>query len=73
MQKIQILFPDPLMKRIRVHAERADLPVSEIVRRATEHWLDRLPDAAPRRLKVPAVNAGRCLVSAENLREVLYE
>lgn len=36
MQKIQILFPDPLMARVRSLAALEDRPVSEIVRRAVE-------------------------------------
>ena len=73
MQKIQILFPDPLMERMRRTAERIDLPVSEIVRRATERWLDRIPDAPRQNLKVPTVDAGPCLIAAEEMREAFYE
>ncbi len=73
MQKLQILFPDPLMKRMRGHAKRIDLPVSEIVRRATERWLDQFPDAPPSSLALPAVDAGRCLVAAEEMRDAIYE
>ena len=73
MQKIQILFPDPLMERMRRHAERVDLPVSEIVRRATERWLDQIPESPRRNLTVPAVDAGPCLLAAEEMREAFYE
>jgi len=73
MQKIQILFPDPLMNRIRKLAERIDLPVSEIVRRATERWLDRMPEEPRPRLTVPTVDAGRCLLHSEKMRESFYE
>lgn len=73
MQKIQILFPDPLMKRMRSLAAQIDLPVSEIVRRATERWLDRIPEAPRHSLKVPTVDAGRCLVSAKKMRDAFYE
>lgn len=73
MQKIQILFPDPLMERMRRIAERIDLPVSEIVRRATERWLDQMPEEPKRHLKVPTVDAGRCLIASEEMRDALYE
>jgi predicted transcriptional regulator len=73
MQKIQILFPDPLMERVRKLAERVDLPVSEIVRRATERWLDRIPEEPRRNLKVPTVDAGPCLMDAEAMRAAFYE
>ncbi|NJM38226.1 MAG: hypothetical protein HC845_10425 [Akkermansiaceae bacterium] len=73
MQKIQILFPDPLIERMRKTSERMDLPVSEIVRRATERWLDRMPEAPRRNLGVPTVDAGRCMMAAENMRDAYYE
>jgi hypothetical protein len=73
VQKIQILFPDPLMERMRKVAERIDLPISEIVRRATERWLDRIPETPRRNLKVPTVDAGSCLIAAEEMREAFYE
>jgi predicted DNA-binding protein len=73
MQKIQILFPDPLMERMRSVAKQIDLPVSEIVRRATERWLERMPDAPSQKLSVPTVSAGRCLIEAEDMREAFYE
>jgi len=61
------------MERMREVAERADLPVSEIVRRATENWLDRIPAEPKARLEVPTVDAGRCLIAAEDMRDALYE
>lgn len=73
MQKIQILFPDPLMKRMRNLAARINLPVSEIVRRATEQWLDRVPEAPRPNLKVPTVDVGKCLVSSQEMRDTFYE
>jgi hypothetical protein len=73
MQKMQILFPDPLMERMRRVAKRIDLPVSEIVRRATEGWLDRMPEAPTQTYQVPTVDAGKCLIKAEDMRDAFYE
>lgn len=73
MQKLQILFPDPLMRKMRRVAGQVDLPVSEVVRRATEQWLERFPDGAGKIKTVPLIDAGRCLVAAENMREAIYE
>lgn len=73
MQKIQILFPNPLMERVRELADRLDLPVSEVVRRATESWVNRVPIVSRKQLQIPTVDAGRCLVKAENMRETIYE
>lgn len=73
MQKLQILFPDPMMLRMRRVAKRVDLPVSEVVRRATEQWLERFPEEAKALRTVPVVDAGKCLVSAAEMREAIYE
>lgn len=73
MQKIQILFPDPLMERMRGVATRLDIPVSEIVRRATERWLERIPESPRQIPKIPIIDAGLCLVPAEDMREAFYE
>ncbi len=61
------------MERMRKLAERTDMPVSEIVRRATEKWLDRMPEAPRPNLTAPTVDAGRCLIPAEDMREAFYE
>jgi len=73
MQKIQILFPEPLMRKMRRVAEQVDLPVSEVVRRATEQWLERFPEQSMTPRQVPVVDAGRCLVSAAEMKEAIYE
>ena len=73
MQKMQILFPDPLMERMRKVAAEADIPVSELVRRATERWLERIPEIPRRIANVPTVDAGRCLMPAEEMRAAFYE
>ncbi len=73
MQKIQILFPEPLIKRMRQIAGRQGLPMSEIVRRATEVWLDRIPEEPHQNLTVPTVDAGLCLMPAEEMRAAFYE
>jgi hypothetical protein len=43
MQIIQILFPDPMMRRLLEVADQEDVPLSKIIRKATALWLDRLP------------------------------
>jgi len=61
------------MERMRRVAKNIDLPVSEIVRRATEIWLERIPEMPRKTPSVPTVNAGRCLITAEAMREAFYE
>jgi len=73
MQKIQILFPDPLMEKMRSVAKTSDIPVSEVVRRATEKWLERFPDRPREVPEIPTVNAGKCLIPPENFRNAAYE
>ncbi|MBI2892469.1 MAG: hypothetical protein HYY06_02890 [Deltaproteobacteria bacterium] len=76
MQKIQILFPEPLMHRLRRVAREEDQAVSEVVRRATEAWLERKRylDAGrggPVR-QPPSFRGGRVKLPAARLREAAY-
>jgi hypothetical protein len=73
MQKLQILFPEPMMSKLRKVAKQEDLPVSEIIRRAAELWLKRFPDQVSSQKKVPTIDAGECLMSAQDMKEALYE
>ena len=43
MQKIQILFTNPLMGIVRAVADEEDRPASEVVRRAVERFLEMNP------------------------------
>jgi metal-responsive CopG/Arc/MetJ family transcriptional regulator len=74
MQKIQVLFPDPLMQRLRQYAKQEDLPVSEVIRRASETWLARYPESAPHQSpKVPVQHLGKMLIDADVMRDAFYE
>ena len=44
MTRTQIQFPDPLYQRLREVAEMNDWPLAEVVRRATELYLERFPE-----------------------------
>jgi len=73
MQKIQVLFPNPLMGRVRLVAAEEDRPVSEVIRRAVEMFLDMRPaNICPKR-QLPTFRGGEILVSAENLKEEIYD
>jgi hypothetical protein len=41
MEKLQILFPEPQLRRLRAFAHSQDRPVSELVRAAVDYWLAR--------------------------------
>lgn len=73
MQKIQILFPDPLMARLRRLARLQDRPVSELIRRAVEESLARSPEPKSTQPRIPSFRGGKILCSAEDLRETLYQ
>lgn len=73
MQKIQILFPDPMMGRLREVAEQEDIPISDIIRKAAAMWLDRFPQKKQQRKSVPIIDAGSCLLSADDMKEALHE
>jgi hypothetical protein len=74
MQKIQILFPAPQMERLRRVAKMEDRPISEIIRRATEEYLDKAPsaprqDAAP---SLPVFDGGRTLAESARFRDLAW-
>ena len=73
MQKIQILFPDPVMKRLRDVARQQDRPVSELVRRAVDRLLEQVPAVQPQQpARFPTFHGGGVLVEAGRLRDVLH-
>ena len=39
-KKVQLLFPNPLMGKVRAVADKEDRPVSEIIRWAMEKFID---------------------------------
>jgi Ribbon-helix-helix protein, copG family len=73
MQKMQILFPDPMMGRLRSLAAEEDRPVSELIRRAVEKFLEMKPEKLRPARELPTFRGGKILVTAENLKEVLYD
>jgi hypothetical protein len=71
-QKIQILFPEPVMARLRRVAKAQDRPVSEIVRRAVEDTLAKNPELTASERRIPSFRGGKVLCSAADLRDTLY-
>jgi len=73
MQKIQILFPEPVMERLRVIARQQDRPVSELVRRAVDRLLEQMPALPPKQpARFPTFHGGGVLVDADRLKDVLH-
>ena len=73
MQKMQILFPEPLLQRLRGVAEDEDRPVSEVIRRAVEKFLEMKPAKPSPRRPLPTFRGGQILVSAGDLKRNLYD
>lgn len=44
MTRTQIQFPDPLYQRLKEIAERQDWSLSEVMRKAAEHFVTRFPE-----------------------------
>ncbi len=73
MEKLQILFPEPQLRRLRLAAQRQDRPVSELVRNAVEQWLDRGDARADEvREQPPTFALGPISIPASEMREAAY-
>jgi hypothetical protein len=72
MEKIQILFPEPQLNRLRQMAREEDRPVSDLVRSAVEFWLARYGSrsACEIRETPPVYDCGRILAPLKDLRDL---
>jgi len=75
MQKMQILFPEPQIARLRRIASSQDRPVSELVRSAVDFWLARYgnPESDSAAESPPVYSCGEIRVEADGLRNIAYE
>ena len=74
MEKLQILFPEPQIRRLRSLAQRQDRPISELVRAAVDLWLSRTDtNAETVRESPPVFHGGPILIPASEMREAAYE
>lgn len=73
MQKIQVLFPNPIMAKLRGVADQEDRPVSELIRRAVERFLEMKPQKPACKMDLPTFKGGEILVSPGDLKKVIYE
>ncbi len=60
MTRTQIQFPDPLYQRLKEIAERQDWSLSEVMRKAAEHFITRFPEEPkPREVwRFPTLDCG---------------
>ncbi len=71
MDKLQILFPEPQLRRLRSLARRMDRPVSELVRSSVDLWLSRHEsDGETVRDEAPCFHCGKILADGSDLREL---
>jgi predicted transcriptional regulator len=74
MKKMQILFPEPQLHKLRSMARRQDRPVSELVRAAVDTWLTLHEfDPAAQEEGPPVYSCGELLTPASSLRDAAYE
>ncbi len=74
MEKLQILFPEPQLARLRQAAKVLDRPVSELVRAAVDAWL-AANAPAPRQVREapPVYGLGDMQTSADSLRDLAWD
>ncbi len=72
MQKIQILFPDPVMRKLKEFAAVEDRPISEIVRRAVERLLEQRPLPRGPVKKFPTFHGGGIRIPAASMKQEIY-
>lgn len=60
MTRTQIQFPEPLYQRLKVIAEQQDWSLSEVMRKAAEHFVTRFPEEpAPKKVwHFPTLDCG---------------
>lgn len=75
MHKMQILFPEPQLSRLRQIAAREDRPVSELVRSAVDFWLSRHGEAPSDGVmeEPPVYGCGAILADPGALRDIAYD
>ena len=75
MKRIQVLFPEPMLERLKSISKADDRPLSEIVRRCVEYWLDRLPPPVNRQKKkqFPYFDGGEVRIEPKRMREAIYD
>lgn len=73
MEKMQILFPEPQLARLRHAARVLDRPVSELVRAAVDVWLEtHAPAPQAVRERPPVYGLGKITGAASALRDAAW-
>ena len=74
MQRMQILFPEPQLGKLRIIAKEQDRPVSELIRNAVDFWLSRhaLEELSSVAEHPPVYSCGDISVSSKNFRNIAH-
>ena len=74
MRKIQVLFPEPQLERLRDLARREDRPVSEVIRLAVDAWLAKAEPGKARALRprIPVFHGGDITMPANRMRDTAH-
>jgi len=74
MQRMQLLFPDEMIARLKEISREEERPVSEVIRRAIEEFFMRYPKGKKRKITLDqlAGHLGEIKVSAADLKDVIY-
>jgi len=70
MVRTQIQLPDELHARLKAEAQRREMSLAEVIRRASEDYLDSKPSPS-KGWKFPTLDLGRPLITdPDKLREL---
>lgn len=74
MQRMQILFQEPQLTKLRSMAKLQDRPVSELIRNAVDFYLSRYShnDHSSITEEAPVYSCGTIRSSSETLRDQAY-
>jgi hypothetical protein len=68
-----MLFPEPVMVRLRAVARQQNRPVSELVRRAVDRLPEKMPALPPKQpARFPTFQGGGVLVDADRLNDAVH-
>jgi hypothetical protein len=68
MEKLQILFPEPQLHKLRGIAKKQDRPLSELIRNAVDLWLNLQGNPNEEVTNPPSFHCGKILAKPENFR-----
>lgn len=75
MQKMQVFFPEPQLRKLRMLSKQKDRPVSELIRMAVDYWLEKQGEQQDPVVKEapPEFPCGNIRIQAGELREMAYD